>query len=85
MNQLQKIAPVIPWVSLAASFVAAAVASYILVAHFQHTIIAAVVEPSSTSSPAYLDDATEEVAASGQSDQVDDFICGCPFCCGVIE
>jgi hypothetical protein len=85
MNQLQKIAPVIPWVSLAASFVAAAVASYILVAHFQHTILAAWTSSSTPSSQALVDEATGEVAVSSQSDQMNDFICGCPFCCGIVE
>lgn len=83
MNSLQKVMPFVPWLSLAASFVAAAVASYVLVAHFQHSILSASI---GSSSQVVVDDVpSQDVAINTQPDADNDFLCGCPFCCGIIE
>ncbi len=84
MNTLQKFVPFVPWLSLAASFVAAAVASYILVAHFQHTILSASIGSSSVL--VEVDDTIAgDIVANTQPDEDNAFLCGCPFCCGIIE
>lgn len=82
MNKLPKIPAIVPTASLLISFITAAVAAYLLVAHFQHTILQAW-----TSSTVTSQVSADEVAIAGNatSEQDGDFVCGCPFCCGVVD
>ncbi len=75
----------VPSFSLVASFMVAAIASYLLVAHFQHTVLQAWVSVSGDSSQLNTTDGST-VATAGVEEQPADFVCGCPFCCsGIAE
>ncbi len=82
MNKLPKIPALIPTASLLISFVTAAVVAYLLVAHFQHTILQAWTN-STVTSQVSADEVA--VATNAPSESSGDFVCGCPFCCGAVD
>jgi len=68
----------LPTASFATSFVIAAVAAYLLVSHFQHTILQA------WSSTPLISETDETAAVTTPSqEQTADQGCGCPSCCAV--
>lgn len=75
-----KIKSFAPTFSLVASFLLAALASYLIVMHLQHTVLQAWMSGQSTSS-SYAEPAEGSLAYTENEEAQGDFACGCPFCC----
>ena len=76
---MKRLQAFIPSLSLIASFAIAAVAAYMLVAHFQHTILQAWFGASS--SEVNQVQVNQVASATVASEQDGDPVCGCPLCC----
>lgn len=78
-----KIKSFLPVISLVASFLLAAAASYFIVMHLQHTLLQAWIGGQGTSS-SYNQQVDVDTVAYSMADEDEsdgDYVCGCPFCC----
>jgi len=75
-----KIKSFAPAASLVVSFLLAAVASYLIVMHLQHTVLQAWMSGQGTSS-SYGETVDGSLAYAENEEAQGDFACGCPFCC----
>lgn len=79
-NFLQTLAP---HVSMFIAFVVAMATAYLLVSHFQHTLLRAWI--GSTTEVSQGEEVTANPTYALNDTQTVDEGCGCPFCCGLVE